>query len=238
MIETPDFLIIQFLRYKYNSKLQITEKDFKFIELPESLSIPNSNANYNLCGAIYHIGDSSNSGHYFSKHISNEGCIETYDDSRCYMNPIEKHLICNNAYLILYQKNEILEKENNSDHIDETIFDEIKICNFFKEYSDLTSIIVFNNIISAKDIDMFKCTFQLFCDELMIFNALDFERLYEFAASFINNGINSSKYLFKSILLAAHKKKRLLKNIEITIIVFLYKCVENDLITLNKITIN
>lgn len=41
MIKTPDFLIIQILHYKFHSNLQITEKDFNFIELPESLSIPN-----------------------------------------------------------------------------------------------------------------------------------------------------------------------------------------------------
>lgn len=246
MIEKPDYLMIQLMRYKYNDQLGIVEKDFKFIELPENLFLPNTNAEYKLKGVIYHVGDTSQSGHYFAKHITLKG-IETYDDSRCYLNPIEKHLICNNAYLILYKKVREIEEEEENSNTEQTHslnaiqkdnlnnFDEGKIKNLFSEYSDLITPEIFDAMNTVDDEVSFTHLFGSFCDQLLTFNLLDFERLYEFTQSFIDKGIQSTKFLFKSILIAAHKRKRISKNIEKTIILFLHKCIENHIIKIEQI---
>ena len=57
-----------------------------------------------MFGIIYHIGDGCKSGHYFAKQLTFENSVETYDDSRCYLNPIENSLSSKNAYIIFFQK--------------------------------------------------------------------------------------------------------------------------------------
>ena len=104
MIKSPEFLVIQLMRFSFDQIKSISIKDNKCIDIPVQFFSDHIHDAHNLFGIIHHLGDSCKHGHYFSKRLRCDNTIETYDDSRCYLNPIENKLPSNNAYLIIFQR--------------------------------------------------------------------------------------------------------------------------------------
>ena len=104
--QCPNFLWLHLKRFRYDEANKKTVKNDNEISIPQRLRKEIFGEEYDLSGIVYHLGDSSSSGHYISKYVSIEhnGSIETYDDDRCYRNAAEKKLLLNHSYMILYKK--------------------------------------------------------------------------------------------------------------------------------------
>ena len=101
----PEIIIFQLNRFIYSEEHQTIRKMHDQIEVPTRITLPN-NASYEIVGAIFHSGPSTNSGHYTAaifckeknsfyfcndEHISE---IESFD---------EDHK--SEVYLIIYERN-------------------------------------------------------------------------------------------------------------------------------------
>lgn len=105
MVDSPEFLIIQITIFHFYQKSLITEKkNNQRFDIPTQLFSSYLRETIHLFGLIYYIGDECKSGHYFAKKLTFENIVETYDDSGCYLNPIENTFPSKNAYIIFFQK--------------------------------------------------------------------------------------------------------------------------------------
>ena len=113
----PEFLMIQFMRWSIDENQMIT-KDDSTIEFPSILHCDPSIGifkDYHILGTIYHLGEQCVSGHYLVKTLFHHKGVATFDDARCYINPIEKDLTARHAYLLLYQIKEKYEERKSND---------------------------------------------------------------------------------------------------------------------------
>ena len=100
----PCYLMIQLLRFSFDRESSSIIKISHDIKLPREIKQTILGENYTLIGVVYHIGETPTGGHYMSKHLNYNACIDTMDDSRCYSNPAETSFVEKNAYMVLYQK--------------------------------------------------------------------------------------------------------------------------------------
>lgn len=296
MVNSPEFLVIQLMRFSYKPELAKIKKDLKIIDIPNIFYSNNLHETYKLFGIIYHIGDECKSGHYIAKRLTFINTVETYDDSRCYLNPIDHKLPNNNAYLIFFQKcssyiqdnpsilkkddmlNEINQKiekltqenkisfeiscENNNlsgqneptkitkikqsnkpkntgqiefQKIDQVISEKIK--NFFKEYSYITSLYVFDQMMNMHDPNYFALMLQRFFDELISFKPINSDILLEFTIDFKNSKIIKKpvETIVKFYLTSIYNQKNDKYNADKTVIIFLHNIFEKQLISLKEI---
>ena len=103
MLRPPEFLIIHLMRFEFDAEENQVRKLAYDVSFPDLLDDSVLGISYQLIGVVYHIGLEANAGHYMYKHLSYIGCIETYDDSRCYINPSETEFQTKDAYILLYQ---------------------------------------------------------------------------------------------------------------------------------------
>ena len=105
IIHLPEFFVIQLLRFRTNEATGEIEKDETTFQFSSVLDEVLFGEKFNLMAVEYHIGSTPQCGHYISKVFNTHYCcIETYDDSRCYLNPAEKTFPLRGAYLLFYQK--------------------------------------------------------------------------------------------------------------------------------------
>lgn len=234
LIKAPEYLFIQILRFHFKQETQEIEKNFTRIDIPEKLSSIHFNSVYNLFGIVYHVGDSCEHGHCFSKCLSKDG-VETYDDSRCHLNHAEKHLMSENAYLIVYKK------DPNHMVKDMPLSFSDKVRELFIQFSDLLSLHIFDLLQSINDYNSFVIVFDQFCKDLIEFQMLWFNRLYEFTVMFSQSRIaeNPVTLLVRSILSAGYKAKFNTLTTNKNIVIYLGTCIDNDIASLDTInTIN
>lgn len=237
IIKSPEYLIIQIMRFKYKKALNSIVKDYKIIDLPEKLNSQYLNDSYEIFGVIYHIGETSQFGHYLAKRITSGG-VETYDDSRCYMNPSEKVLTTNNSYIIVYKKTQ---KSNSIDgnlrKILQMNFTE-KVQHLFFLYSDLLSLHIYDVMKSASNQEDLAKIFKYLCLDLVSFNAQWSNRLYEFMTDFIKYQILPNPHYFViRYLIIAGQKSDIQINYQNNLFLLFNKCFENNIITSGELEI-
>ena len=101
----PEIMIFQLNRFKYSEENQTIRKMHDRIQIPTRITLPN-NAAYEIVGATFHSGPSTNSGHYTAAIFSKEKnsfylCndediseIESFDEE-----------MESDVYLIIYERN-------------------------------------------------------------------------------------------------------------------------------------
>lgn len=226
IVKNPEYLIIQIMRFKYIKNTNSLKKDFKIIDIPEKITSTFLQNSYQIFGIIYHIGDSTQYGHYLSRKISQNG-IDTYDDSRCYFTPNENKLNNKNAYILIYQK---IQKQNNAQ------FSYEKLIELFIKFSDLCSLHVFDLIFSILIQEEFATVFKQICRDLVTYEMPWADRLCKFLKSLGKKNIieNPIYFIIRYMILAGQTADDH-KCFDDYFILFLKKCIDNKSITIDEI---
>ena len=111
------------------------------------------------------------------------------------------------------------------------------IQNLFFEYSYLMSMYIFDVMFSIRNEKDFMILFDQFCIDLMSVQNLNVDRLIDFCFSLIEINVifQSKKFIIKSFMNACYKCKEKIEIVDKNIILFLYSCIENNLLTVQEI---